>query len=481
MSRVTFPVFAPPGTQFPRGTAEIAVAPDGSGVVFVAVAANGERQLWLRRFDAADSGVLAGTGGSHNPFWSPDARWIGFFTRGKLMKVSRTGGEPQVLCDARPYGYGTWNQGGTIVFSGYGQALNRVSENGGGVRPVTVLDESREEFAHSFPVFLPDGQRFLYLAVKRGADSSELFQGSLDSTEIRRVFASEANVSVAGRYLISLNKGVLVAQPYSPDRVAVTGVPIEIADRILSDPPRRSGGPFSVGGSVVAYRSASPNSRLLWFDRAGRQLDSFPAEGDYHHPRLSPDERSMIVEKTDPSYGRHTIWILDLLRRTSSRLITDPFGAHHAAWSPDGQRIVFSSNRLGGLALFMTRSDGSGPEEPVLPGEKSWAYIADWSRDGRYLLYQIERAGNQDLEVLRLDADRKPQVFVARLPGKYRVSSHRMESGSPTRRTSPALLRCTCGVFPTLARSGRSRRMAACKVAGAPTPRNCSILRLTAR
>ena len=293
MSRVTFPVFAPPGTQFPRGTAEIAVAPDGSGVVFVAVAANGARQLWLRRFDAADSGVLVGTGGSHNPFWSPDARWIGFFTRGKLMKVSRTGGEPQVLCDARPYGYGTWNQGGTIVFSGYGQALNRVSENGGGVRPVTVLDESREEFAHSFPVFLPDGQRFLYLAVKRGADSSELFQGSLDSTETRRVFASEANVSVAGRYLISLNKGVLVAQPYSPDRGAVTGVPIEIADRILSDPPRRSGGPFSVGGSVIAYRSASPNSRLLWFDRAGRAAGS-----------RSPPQEITITPGCRPTRGR---------------------------------------------------------------------------------------------------------------------------------------------------------------------------------
>ena len=410
-SRVTFQVFAPPGTQFPRGTAEIAIAPDGSGVVFVAVAANGARQLWLRRFDAADSVVLAGTDGSYNPFWSPDARWIGFFTRGKLMKVSRTGGEPQALCDARPYGYGTWNEGGTILFSGYGQALHRVSENGGSVRPVTVVDESGE-FAHSFPVFLPDGQRFLYLAVKRGADSSELVQGSLDSTETRRVFASEANVSVAGRYVISLDKGVLVAQPYSPDRGTLTGAPIEIADRVLSDPPRRSGGPFSVGGNVIAYRSASPNSRLLWFDRAGRQLGSFPTAGDYHHPRLSPDERSMIVEKTDPSSGRHTIWTLDLLRLTSSRLIADPFGAHHAAWSPEGERIVFSSNRLGGLALFMTRADGAGSAEPVLPGEKSFVYIADWSRDGHYLLYQIERGGNQDLEVLRLDADRKSQIFV---------------------------------------------------------------------
>ena len=285
---------------------------------------------------------------AHDPFWSPDARSIAFFTRGTLTKVSRTGGQPQVLCEAKPYGYGAWNQSGTILFSGFGQGLSRVPENGGNARPVTMLDESRGELAHTFPVFLPDGRRFLYLVIKRGADSSELFQGSLDSTEGQRVFASEANVGVTGRYLISLNKGVLLAQPYDPDRAVVTGAPIEIADHILSDPPNRSGGPFSVGaGSVIAYRSASPNSHLLWFDRAGRELERFPVAADYHHPRLSPDEKSMLVEKTDPSTGRHTIWILDFARGTTSRLIADPSGAH------------MLKPASGVLLLFDLNSDGS--------------------------------------------------------------------------------------------------------------------------
>ena len=412
-SRVTFPVFAPPGTQLPRGTADLAIAPDGSGLVFVAVAANGVRQLWLRRFDAAQSALLAGTDGAGGPFWSPDARWIGFFARGKLMKILRTGGQPQALAEAPPSGRGTWNQRGTILFGGYAKGLFRVSENGGAALPVTVLDASRGDFGHSYPVFLPDGRRFLYLAFKTRSDGSELLQGSLDSTETRRVFASEAKVGVAGRYLFSLNKGVLAAQPYDPDRAALAGVPTEIADHVLSDPPRRSGGPFAVGATVIAYRSASPDSRLLWFDRSGRELDSFPVDGDYHHPRLSPDEKSILVEKTDPSTGSHTIWILDLLRRTCSRLIADPVGAHQPGWSPDGRRIVFASNRLGGLALFMTLADGSGSEDLVLSGEKASVYMADWSRDGRYLLYQIVRGGNEDLEILSLGADRTRQPFVA--------------------------------------------------------------------
>ena len=412
-SRITFSVFAPAGTQFPRGTAEMAVAPDGSGLVFVAVAASGTRQLWLRRFDAADAHLLAGTDGAGGPFWSPDGRWIGFFARRKLLKIPRTGGLPQVLCDVPPSSRGSWNDSGTILFSGVGEPLRRVSENGGLVGQVTALDQSRGELAHSFPVFLPDGRRFLYLAVRRSDVGSELFQGSLESTETRRVFASEANAGVAGRYLISLNKGVLVAQPYDSNRAMVTASPIEIADHLASDPPARSGGPFAVNGSgVIAYRSASPDSRLLWFDRSGRQLDAFPGAGDWHHPRLSPDEKSLAIEKTDPSTGRHTLWILDLLRGTTSRLIADPFGAHHPLWSPKGERIVFASNRLGGLSLFVMRSDGSGNPEPVLPGEKAFTYIADWSHDGQFLLYQIERSGNTDLAVVRLAADPQPEEFL---------------------------------------------------------------------
>jgi hypothetical protein len=92
-------------------------------------------------------------------------------------------------------------------------------------------------------MFLPDGRRFVYVAVRKGDGLSELFQGSLDSTETQRVAASEANVGVAGRYLMSLNKGVLVAQRYDPNQAALSGSPIEIADHIVSDPPLRSGAP----------------------------------------------------------------------------------------------------------------------------------------------------------------------------------------------------------------------------------------------
>jgi eukaryotic-like serine/threonine-protein kinase len=412
-SRISFPVLPPDGARFPRGTAEMAIAPDGSRLVFVALSSDGSRHLWMRRFDAVDSRQVEGTDGAYSPFWSPDGRWIGFFARSRLMKVAATGGEPQPLCEVRMIGAqgGSWSGNGTILFSTFGKPLQRIPDTGGIPRPATVLDESRQEVSHAFPAFLPDGRRFLYLSANRGADTAAVYQGALDSTEVRRLFGSQSNVNVAGGYLVSRNKGLLLAQTYDPDHAQVTGTAVTLAENITSDPLRRSGGAFSAAGSSVAYRSASPDSHLLWIDRSGKEIAAFQGDGDFHHPQLSPDERSVAIEKTDPATGRHTIWVLDLARGTASRLLLDPAGAHVPRWSADGSRIVFCSNRLGGGSLFVMPADGTADAELVLPRTESGDLVpADWSFDGRFILYRVASAASTDLWILPIGA-KEPFAF----------------------------------------------------------------------
>jgi serine/threonine protein kinase/Tol biopolymer transport system component len=403
-NRISLSIYPPEGTKFPRGTAEMAVSPDGSRLVFVAISTDGNSRLWLRRFADIESRVIDGSDGARHPFWSPDGRSIAFFANSKLKRISETGGLPQTICDAKlDAGAGAWSRDGTILFGALGWPLSRVPDTGGVPEDATALDASRQHSRHSWPVFLPDGRRFLFLARSQDPAHTAVYQGTLGSTEIRRAFAGESRIGVAGTHVVTLSKGLLIAQPYDADRAQVSGPATTIAERIASDAPLRSGGALSAAaGGVVAYRNASPDSRLIWLDRNGQATGSFPTSADYHHPWLSPDETRIAVEKTDPATGRHGIWILDLSRGTTSRLLLDATGAHRPMWSPDGRRMSFGSNRLGGHDMYETASDGGGAETLVLSSKDSSLEATDWSADGRLVLYQTKRRGAYDILALPL-------------------------------------------------------------------------------
>ena len=407
---VSFSIYPPEGTTFLRGTAEMAVSPDGSRLVFVAISADGTSRLWLRRFAEVESRAIDGSDGAHRPFWSPDGRSIAFFAQGKLKRIAESGGLPQDICETTfSEGSGDWSREGVILFGEFGRPLSRVAETGGVPAPATALDASRQHYRHSWPVFLPDGRRFLFLAQSSDPAETAVYQGTLGSTEIRRAFAAVSRVAVAGTQVLTLSKGLLIAQPYDADRARVGAATTTIAERIDSDTTQRSGGALAAAAGVVAFRSASPDSGLIWFDRTGKEIGAFPTRADYHHPWLSPDETRVGVEKTDPATGRHGIWILDLARGTSSRLLLDATGAHRPIWSPDGKRIGFGSNRLGGHDAYEMASDGSGRERLVLSSKEGALEVTDWSLDGRFLLYQIKRRGTYDILALPLSPAGEPQ------------------------------------------------------------------------
>jgi Tol biopolymer transport system component len=387
---LTFNVYPPPGTTFLRGAAQMAVSPDGNSLVFVALSPG--PYLWVLRFDSTSPRLLERTAGANEPFWSADGRSIGFFARGKLFRISEDGGEAQVICNAPDGRGGTWNRDGIILFGGGNAGIQRIAEKDGTATPVTILDASRRERSHSWPVFLEDGRRFLYLARSDDPEKTGIYQGSLDSSETRRVLADRSNVAVAGAYLISLNGRSLVAHAYDADRAGVGGETITIADSIAFDNPERSGSPFAANATgVLAYRSASPDSRLVWFNRSGKELDRLVEGADYHHPSLAPDYQRVAVEKTDPATRHHTVWVVDMAGR-ESRLVLDPAGAHLPVMSNDG-RVAYSSNRNGNNSndIYVIRADGAGGSEPLLVSStKARQLPTDWSRDNRYLLYDRE-------------------------------------------------------------------------------------------
>ena len=117
------PSVAPDLTQFtwslPAGTALDSapiVSPNGRRIAFTAVSGDSAPRLFVRSLDSRDATAIDGTDGAKQPFWSPDGMSLGFFARGKLMKVAVAGGVPVYICDAPDGKGGAWSPTGTIVF-----------------------------------------------------------------------------------------------------------------------------------------------------------------------------------------------------------------------------------------------------------------------------------------------------------------------------------------------------------------------------
>ena len=407
---VTFPVPAPANTTFSRGTAEMSVSPDGNMLAFVALTNEGTRRLWIRRVSALEPWVLDDTVNAVMPFWSPDSRSVGFFARDKLVRIDVDGGARRELSPVLIPRGGTWNRDGTILF-GSNQVLKRIADTGGVATPVTSLDKSRTERAHAWPQFLPDGHRFLYLALANNNSETAIYASDLDGRSTARVLTTNASFALAGNQLLTLIKRTLVAQEFDAKRGQVIGQPRELFDRIGVD-VRNAQAAFSAAGGLLSYRRVGDQSRLTWFDRRGTTLESFRESADYHHASLAPDGRRLAIEKTDPASGRHTIWILDFDRGTSSRLINDASGAHQPVWSPDGRSVLFGSNRFGGVDLYTMPADGSGAESLLLRSDAVMHRSLDWSKDGRLVLYDVAIEGQNDLWVAPVSAPEQRSPFL---------------------------------------------------------------------
>ena len=372
----------PPGvvTFTPAGNF-VAYSPDGKYLAFVAASNSGLPTVWLRPIDALEAREFPGTEGARAPFWSPDSRYIGFFVPGgSIRRVPVGGGPPQTLSAAAlatPTG-ATWNRDGVILFSTLAGPIQRISDAGGTpASPVTKRDDAKQQLAHSFPCFLPDGKRFLYYMRSANPEFDGIYVRELGGDGERLLLHASSNVAyVPSGHLLYVREGVLLAHPFDAERAAFTGDPTPVAEGV--DSFAESGiAAFSVSDTgALVYRTTdtAPVSRLIWFDRAGKRLSEVGEPAAYRNPRLSPDRRKLAVEMVDVT-GNRDIWIFDLARGVRTKFTFGPGRDAAAVWSHDGQKIVWQ----GPNETLIKSSDGKEREqvlfnEPWIPD--------DWLPDG---------------------------------------------------------------------------------------------------
>ena len=401
-------ILAPENTSFDFMTEfnQPALSPDGRRVVFGARAADGKAQLWVRSLDSAAAQPLAGTENGRFPFWSPDSRSLAFFADGYLKKMEVPGGSPSIVTEAPTGNGGTWNQDGVMVFapSSIGP-LERVAAAGGAPSRATTL-QGIDDFSHRFPWFLPDGRHFLFEdQIQFGSSDVMLRIGVLDSNEVKTLGPANSNAMYSQGYLLYLKENTLLAQRFDAARLATTGEPVPLAERVRSE--LYLGGVaslFSVsqeGLLVYQAGAAGGGHRLTWLDRKGRSIGTVGDVSDFFALELSPDQKNLVATRLGQNVD---LWLYDVARGVPKRFTFSPARDRQAIWSPGGQTIVYQSNSKGAEGdLYRKAADGTMAEE-LLYADGAEKVATSWSPDGKYLLFfRIDPATQRDIWVLPLE------------------------------------------------------------------------------
>ncbi|MGE5176984.1 MAG: protein kinase domain-containing protein [Hyphomicrobiales bacterium] len=414
---VAFELTPPPGLlqiDLPR------ISPDGSCLAFNAIDSTGTTHIWFRRMDTLEASQLPGTESATRPFWSPDSRYLAFFKGGKLYKIDTIGGPPIVLCEAATGADGSWGTRGVILFDGsVRDSVRVVSASGGLPRGAARIDRAHGETYNAWPQFLPDGRHFLYLAYGQGESDRTLKVGSIDSPATKSLGPATSRVEYGSGYLLYVNTGTLLAQPFDAGGIRLQGDPFPLAQDVESDASGSARFSTSTNGTLV-YRSggSTEQSRMAWVGRDGKILSTLSTAADFDTPSLSPDETTVAIGRGEGTTPFRGLWLWDLRRDLGTQFDDATQALVVPVWSPDGRRLAYTRADHGEMQIVVRGLDGGPPT--VLASSSEFKVPNCWTRDGRWIVFMTRHAARGstiDVEAFDLNQPTgSPPVPILSLP-----------------------------------------------------------------
>jgi eukaryotic-like serine/threonine-protein kinase len=364
------------------------ISADGKNVVF-ASDRDGTSRIWLKQLATGEEVALT-QGADFGPRISPDSSSVLFLRAAEvgvdLYRVPLIGGEPRRL--ARNAGPTAWSPDGrSIAFTrdlGQRSALIVIPADGGEERVLVERQGTLRDVAWS-----PDGTR---IAVEEAARVNTIGHRVLGTVDVKSGTFREFHRFPAG----SVASGVrwdgddAFVFAYSPTQAARGEVVLERLT-LGSATPRPV---FSFTSLPTRVEVAGPGA--LVFDGGGAHQNLFEL-GDGkalghaltggptvdRQPAFSPDGRR-VVFSSDRS-GSLDLWSLEVATGAVRRLTFDAADDWDPQWTPDGKHLIWSSNRAGHFEVWIAESDGTGARQVTSDGVD--AENPTMSADGSWIVY----------------------------------------------------------------------------------------------
>ena len=374
------------------GGSRIAISRDGRMIVYRGPSETGTR-LWLRRMDQLSATPVQGTEDATSPVFSPDGRRVAFIRNGVSVHVASLDGAPAVTLTDKANSTGLdWGDDGYVYFE-VDSGMARILPTGGAVETLYNYEVEKNAVGTEWPNVLPGG-RGLIFRLRRQAQPPQDFSimaMKLPSGPARALTRGiAARYSPTGHLLVVTSDGKLVAIPFDPDKLELTGPPVAVIEGIGI----RTGGfnvdlSFSDDGTLIYTTGGTiGDRRAAWVSRDGKAepMDiGWDPQGVVQNLALSPDGKALAVSLN--RNGKSDIWVKQLPTGPFSRITFDDTGSVRPSWSPDGKEVYYVRDRDGTAVggLFAHKADGTGGARPLEASKRLLAQATP-SRDGRWLL-----------------------------------------------------------------------------------------------
>jgi serine/threonine-protein kinase len=364
-----------PGTPW----VEFDLAPDGSSFAYVGPANAGGTQIWQRRLDDIEPHPVNGTQNGLSPAFSPDGQSIVFFAEGGLSVASLAGGPPFRLVAEGGLGGATWSSDGWVYYASGQGAILRVLAAGG--EPEEVVPPP-EEGIYRMPRGLPGGQTILATLANGPPTNSRIVGIDLETKEVHDlVTGAMARYSSSEHLLYTAADGTLMVAPFDASRLELMSSPVAMIPGVQVKGGSQSQFSLSEDGSLL-YKTGPPQTGLfqaVWVTREGT-VDPVDSEWKFDGSSPSSSGAAEIGVAVSPDGTRlalkvhsdagEDIWVKQLDRGPLSRLTFHEDLDRRPRWSPDGQRIMFVSERGENRDLWERMADGTGTPQLLLDLEQ---------------------------------------------------------------------------------------------------------------
>jgi serine/threonine-protein kinase len=391
----------------------LGISLDGRRLIYSASIEGGTNQLYLRSLDDLVDRVIPGTENLvGHAFFSPDGESLGFFSSGKLSKVSLAGGSSITLCNvATPGRRGGWFED-TIFFTGTtveaGQGLYRVPAVGGEPELLAAPNPDEGETVYRYSEILP-GEEVLLFSIDLEGGEVQIAALFLETGEQKLVLenARQAYYLPTGHLIYEQARtGNVMAAPFDPVSVEITGDSVPVVQGVRQG-TAQVGYAISDDGTLIYATPGGRVVNLVSVDRQGKSELLTDTERLFDDPAFSPDGNFLsltVGEATD-----RDIWIYDLQRRILNPFTFEGVNAR-ADWTPDGEHLTFLRRPVdaGSYNIYSKAADGSGEFEQ-LTNTESVSSKPSWSSDGT-LVYTEGIGDSRDIWVLQPD-EGEAQLF----------------------------------------------------------------------